>query len=257
MFKGYVALLDVLGFSAMVARDTDGKQVADYLRALEEAFPSQGRSSAVDYVVFSDSIILTTRDETVDSLNALVMGCSSLFGRLLDREISLRGAITHGPYIREKTESGIFVAGSAIIEAHEFERRQDWVGIMLTPSVLRHQPKLKEWAHTDQSEAYRDPNRCAELLKRIDWAAFLFNIEIPFKPQSASSPPMYGGTAIVPTHGQPEPNALLNSLNKSRERLLWLKSLAPTPDAQKKYDQTIHLMGLVRRIWKTVINTTG
>lgn len=255
MFKGYVALLDVLGFSAMVARDTDGRQVADYLKALEGAFPSQG-SSPVDYVVFSDSIILTTRDDTKDSLHALVRGCSSLFGRLLEREIPLRGAITHGSYIREKTESGVFIAGSAIIEAYDFERRQDWVGIMIAPSVLRHQPKLKEWSSVERWNTYQDPASCEELLKRSEWAAFLCSLEIPFKLQSASSPPMYAGTAIVPTHGQPEPPALLESLKKSREQLLWLKSLAPTPDAQKKYDQTIHLMGLVIPVWATLIATT-
>ena len=51
---GYIALLDVLGFSALVNADHTGDKIRRYLECLNGA--TQNRS--VGYVVFSDSIVL-------------------------------------------------------------------------------------------------------------------------------------------------------------------------------------------------------
>jgi hypothetical protein len=53
---GYVALLDVLGFAERISVvDPDGKWLAEYLDALGSAVAG----SRCEYVVFSDSIVLT------------------------------------------------------------------------------------------------------------------------------------------------------------------------------------------------------
>src|SRR5258708_4446312 len=118
MLTGYVAFLDVLGFSALISGD---RGVDDYLQCLEDVFHSEGHESPVEYVAFSDSIVLTTKDGSDDALRSLLLACSKVFGAMLDKRIPLRGAVAFGPYIRSETSGGVFVAGKAIIEAYQFE----------------------------------------------------------------------------------------------------------------------------------------
>jgi hypothetical protein len=233
MRTGYVAFLDVLGFSALISGD-QGARVQKYLDCLKQVFDGEPESP-VDYVVFSDSIILTTRDDEIPTLQALLARCSTLLWVMLANDIALRGAIAHGSYITEKTSRGTFVAGRAIIEAYHFEGAQDWIGIMLAPSVIQAVPDLKVRC------LYQDPydlERWQALTERLPWAAFVQPcLEIPFR-DAGKSVTRYHGFAIVPTSGNTDPAALRDSLASTLDRLVWLKSLAPNPQVQAKYDRT-------------------
>jgi hypothetical protein len=143
MLTGYAAFLDVLGFSSMVATEHHSERIDAYLNCLNRIFDKED-GSKIDYVVFSDSIVITTRNDDEESLLALLSRCSTFFGALIASEIAVRGAIAHGSYLTSKTATGTFVAGRAIIEAYTFEQRQDWVGIMLAPSVNARVPDLTE-----------------------------------------------------------------------------------------------------------------
>src|SRR6266705_707363 len=144
MLTGYVALLDVLGFSSLVSGSDEGSRLLRYLECLQEALANDENSPSVDYVVFSDSITLPTRDDSEASLQALLRQCSRTFGLMLKEEIPLRGAIAHGSFFRTSSRGGTFVAGKAIIDAYMFETKQDWVGIMLAPSARKTIPNLEE-----------------------------------------------------------------------------------------------------------------
>src|SRR5438874_1384742 len=93
----YIALLDALGFTAMVLGGGQDGRLRAYLETLRAVLEDDSRETAVDYVVFSDNIVLTTSD-TEQSLKALISGCSRLLGSMLENEIALRGAITFGSY---------------------------------------------------------------------------------------------------------------------------------------------------------------
>jgi hypothetical protein len=144
MRTGYAAFLDVLGFSALVAGEGHSERINNYLECLSKALDTDDARPSVEYVVFSDSIIITSLGGTDEALQALLRGCSSAFGVMLKKEIPVRGAIAYGTYSSEKTKNGRFVAGRAIVEAYQFEKKQDWVGIMLAPSVRRKVPNLAE-----------------------------------------------------------------------------------------------------------------
>jgi hypothetical protein len=75
-----------------------------------------------------------TANDTEEALKTILERCSRLFGALLANEIPVRGAIE--PYVSEKTDSGRFVAGRAIIDAYHFEAMQNWVSIMLAKGAL-------------------------------------------------------------------------------------------------------------------------
>src|SRR5438105_728532 len=118
MVTGYVALLDVLGFSALVSGSRSSERLESYRTALDTVISKQPPYT-VQSVVFSDSIVLTTLDDSPESLKALLRCCSHLFGEMLKSEIALRGAIAHGTYSRSFAANGVFVAGKAIIDAYE------------------------------------------------------------------------------------------------------------------------------------------
>jgi hypothetical protein len=62
----YVAFLYVLGFSSLVSGDPNGARIGGYLECLTEVLETGSKSEHVTYVAFSDSIVLTTDDDTED-----------------------------------------------------------------------------------------------------------------------------------------------------------------------------------------------
>src|SRR6266404_8434271 len=123
--QGYVALLDVLGFEQLIARESYLEEIDRYMETIEKLSDNPG----LEYVLFSDSIVITTDEESETALLNLVRSCSRVFGRLLSQEIPLRGAIAHGSFIRVKGNTGVFLAGRAVVDAYKFEKKQNWVGI--------------------------------------------------------------------------------------------------------------------------------
>ena len=106
MQNGYVALLDVLGFSTLAMSDGDGGRLQKYLATLQSEMKNFSESFGVKYVAFSDTIVLTTAGESDEDLFALVMHCSGLLSRLLAHEIPIRGAIAYGRFLRVPGEGG-------------------------------------------------------------------------------------------------------------------------------------------------------
>src|SRR5882672_8819469 len=135
---GYIALLDVLGFEQLVARESYVEELERYTDTISRA----SENSLLEFVLFSDTIVITTFDTDELSLINLVHTCSRLFGELLTKGIAMRGAVARGSFIRNKSDAGVFLAGRAIVDAYKFEKKQNWVGILLTPSVLTTMPNL-------------------------------------------------------------------------------------------------------------------
>jgi hypothetical protein len=135
---GFVALLDVLGFSSLVGGDPSGEKIHRYLECLKSATAQ----SEVDYVVFSDSVVLTAKGDGPESLIAIAAACSRLLADLLNEGIPLRGAIAYGEFFRSRIVDSVFVAGRAVIDAYQFEQAQNWVGVMLAPSSIVRVPDL-------------------------------------------------------------------------------------------------------------------
>jgi hypothetical protein len=248
MFKGYAALLDVMGFSSMVASENHSRRIEDYLSALNDN--PDLRDKNIEYVVFSDSIVVTTANDTDDSLQMIAKACSSVFGAFLKLEIPVRGAITHGSYIRQKTDSGTFVAGRAIVDAYQFEKIQNWCGIMLCPSIVEKVSDL-----SDRCRLYKVVRTEREAVQRqIDlapWSAFIQPCDsIPFHGEPST---LYSGFAIPPTNGQVDPRQVRDSLKSGLKSLERLKSIAPDPKAQMKYTAACNWLSELHSRWHHLV----
>src|ERR1700687_792552 len=161
--SGYLGLLDVLGFSALITSDTSNDRAHRYLDSLREVT----ESTPVNYVVFSYSIILTLEDDQAEAWATIAAACSQVAYQLLMQDIPTRGAISYGQFLRSTIGQSVFVAGRAVIEAYQFEQAQDWIGIMLAPSAVRHVPELPTQCALDHITQF------ADVKDRINWASYV------------------------------------------------------------------------------------
>ena len=248
MSNRYVALLDVLGFASIVSGDRQGERLGQYLSALQAAVSQESSVSPLEYVVFSDSIVLTTADASEASLRALVVACARSFHLLLRQEIALRGAISLGSVIVEKTSGGTFVAGSAVVEGYMYEKSQDWVGIMLAPSAVRANPDLAQRCNIGPTDV---PEGRVALRGRFPWPACVHVCHrIPFHSSNEFESNTFDGFAILPTNHTDDAEGIRDDLTWSLTQLLWLKALAPDPRAQQKYQQSHDWIGRAEGEWK-------
>jgi hypothetical protein len=255
MEVGYVALFDVLGFSSVVSSDQHGEGLQGYFTCLQEAFSSNPSDPIVDYVVFSDSIVLTTRSDSEDWFRILLLWCSRLFSVMLKKEIAVRGAIAHGSFVRKAAPYGVFVAGKAIIDAYNFEKAQDWIGIMLAPSAVKRVPDLSERCRIEGCQVGLDsPKEEVQRIRgRLSWAGLVQRCyNIPFHASSPFQNNDYDGFAVIPSDGDCKPRALHENLERSLKSLEWMKSLAPNPAAQSKYERAIRWLSNVSNRWVPV-----
>jgi hypothetical protein len=144
----------------------------------------------------------------------------------------------------------VFVAGRAVIDAHQFEQQQDWIGIMIAPSARERVPDLEQRCQLQGRtavEAFR------EVEPRMQWPAFVQHCyDIPFHTETPFDTQTFNGFAVVPTSGLLEPVALRDSIKASIDRLEWLRAIAPTPGAQRKYQRTSHWLREVHSMWHDV-----
>lgn len=172
-------------------------------------------------------------------------------GDLLKENIPVRGAIAFGDFFRSSSVGeSVFVAGRAVIDAYQFEQLQNWVGIMVAPSAVESVPDLEARCITKKSEEYEDLLPFHEVEPRLQWAAFVQRCrQIPFR-GTAMQPETFDGFAVVPTSGEAEPSALRDSIKAAIDRLSWLRTIAPSPSAQRKYDQTIAWLSRIQVTWR-------
>jgi hypothetical protein len=243
--EGYIALLDILGFEQLVSRESHVEELERYIGTITEA----SEHSGLEFVLFSDTIVITTSDTSEDLLKDLVRCCSRLFGRLLIEGIPLRGAVAKGSFIRNKTEAGVFLAGRAVVDAYRFEKKQNWVGILLTPSVLTNIPNLSRYCGV----VGRNVSGAQLVLEasRLDWKRCVQPCDsVPFHSDTAIDPPFYEGFALVPTKSDVRTHdGILSEIEDMQKSLIRLKSLAPDPSAQKKYTSAQEWLGVVKGRW--------
>ena len=221
----YIALLDVLGFKKGVNGYGFQKYLLKYVNALNIIIDSKisTRSDKFNYIILSDSIIITTNSDTKKAFSSLIELCSRLIYSLVCNKIPIRGAISYGPVMLKnigQNPGNIFLAGPAVVEAYELEKRQDWIGISFSESVI---------------------SKHFEYLNLFSWSEpidrtmlFFQECKIPLKTSDGNIEEL-SGYAIFP-RSPLSTNASSNNFLKS---LNYLKASCSTIRDSKKYSKTI------------------
>jgi hypothetical protein len=245
---GYVALLDVLGFRHLVASDRDNARVIEYLGIVGNSLKIPG----IESVVFSDSIVLTKHGRDPETLRVVCEACSQLMFNLISSNIPVRGAIAFGDYVTSRIDNSTFVAGKPIVEAYDYESRQDWVGVILTASALRAASEVNLPTHCDTY--FANDVAFPILSEYMKWKAYVQRCDqIPFHPDQKFGRADHAGCAIVPG-GSTSLEQMAHNIQVMLDRLAWLKMLAPTPADQRKYSGTIVWLRQIQGSWQSRAN---
>lgn len=230
--NGYVALFDVLGFSDRVMRgEIDGLD-----RYIETVLSVTRPRKRLRTILFSDTVVLFTLDDSDNSFQEIVNASSWLLYELIGSGIPVRGALSYGDFVRtDSAEHGTVIAGRPIIDAHYFESRLQWIGMMVAPSVLNHRKELVTSAY-DLKVAAKDTSGSAfrEVAKRLR-IQHCENVPLT---ESAGEP--FEGFAIVPLASKAKTlEDLRDSMDDILQTLTRLKQLAPDARSQAKYRRSL------------------
>jgi len=130
----WICYLDLLGFKKLVLGKGWLSVFASYSKTIERLKRSPNYASKTRELWFSDTFVLYTEDDTLDSFLAIEQKARYLTYFLITDGIPLRGSIAFGEYYADENTGIQF--GKALIEAYEYGEGQDWIGLIQCPSAV-------------------------------------------------------------------------------------------------------------------------
>lgn len=153
----WLAWFDLLGFKQKTsiyadrryANAIDGLSVlaGDYIEkaldAIEEVLSCQKRfqRAPLYHAYFSDTFILYAPGDSRDSFLTIDSAAGTFFTKMVYANMPLRGALTWGRFYADRPRE--ILMGPALIEAHEYAEKQDWIGYVLTPQAVERLSKME------------------------------------------------------------------------------------------------------------------
>jgi hypothetical protein len=151
-----VAFLDFLGFRNFIENTPLIKLVEKYQRVISIAdslnrnLPNDKRPTIFPNLktndpycrkkVFSDSIILISNNDSLESSLMLLIYTWKIMRACLATNMPLRGGIVFGEFFMDEKQD-IFL-GKALTNAYELESKQNWIGISIDESVEKRFNKI-------------------------------------------------------------------------------------------------------------------
>ncbi len=252
--EGYVAFLDILGFSRIVANDSFHERFESYIDIIRSSIKIPG--SSLEFEITSDSVVIYSRGLELKNLKNLVSAVSTISYRLLiEIQIPVRGSISAGKYWRFDSKDGhLMFSGAPIVDAVQYEKEQSWLGVLITPKTLEHVPELHDLHYLPQDI---DDDEINSLKSKLPWPLLVWRHErIPFRTtRNISVDRLFAGIIVVPG---PEncntPEKLIAGLKKYIKKLRGLKLLAPYPETQQKYIATMYCLEQIKKRWERIIS---
>ena len=160
----WLAYFDVLGFRRQVlefVRGAPGGNLDVFVKTyyvpiiecIERELKSQRRyrRCSFEHAWFSDTFLFYVPDDgSPDSYMTIDAVARHFLSSMLREKTPFRGALAVGELYADKRNS-IFV-GDALIEAYTYAEKQDWIGLVMAPSV----PKRLKGSPLDPTERHSD-----------------------------------------------------------------------------------------------------
>lgn len=133
--NGYVAFIDILGFSNLVSNEKSADQIKDLFGFIEkfQYFFNSSPTLNTDVAFFSDSIILSTDNKTRDNLEMLF--CAIWIAEsYLHKHTNLffRGGITKGLYYHKDS----IAFGPAVVNSYRLENQAVYSRILIEDKIV-------------------------------------------------------------------------------------------------------------------------
>ncbi|MFN5495694.1 MAG: hypothetical protein ACK5C3_03830 [bacterium] len=135
---GYFLTADLLGFSSIVS-NSNANELPTRIGAWISLVDSAAQDAGVEKIQLISDTVFAGADSSAEGLTSLVAFARNLLNRGVCRSLPVRGAIAHGSF-----EWGNLTYGKAVIQSHQLESKQNWIGIACEQDLL-HAEKL--WHH--------------------------------------------------------------------------------------------------------------
>jgi hypothetical protein len=157
-----VTFIDVLGFKEMIDSHSSDELGDKYKTAISNAlgmndngfknpnepsfFPSRAKGEQYcNSTVFSDSIILSSHDDSQESVLKLLIFTFLITRMMMVQGFLVRGGVSFGDMFVD-LDSNVFV-GSALTNAYQLEMKQEWAGVTIDSSIVVSFPSLFDSSH--------------------------------------------------------------------------------------------------------------
>lgn len=149
----FIAFIDIMGFSNYVFRN-EHKLVKKRMIALQRILANtelsvkriskqfDGINEAIRTVIFSDSILLITIDQSKSSLENILYTCQLFLSESFKKRIPLKGAISYGTITADFEKSLFF--GKGLIDAYSLQEQLFMYGVVLDEKIERRLRKKGE-----------------------------------------------------------------------------------------------------------------
>jgi len=145
----WVAYFDILGFKNEIYLNRGQlsvlaymyKEVIEHINGKLKNIPSFRSLYGCSW--FSDTFLLYSLDDSIKSYNTVYSAAKQFFDYMtITKKWLLRGAIAVGDFYVDMNNS--IYLGEALIDAYNFTEKQDWIGMVLTPTAYE---KLSTHGH--------------------------------------------------------------------------------------------------------------
>ena len=127
IMEGYFLVVDILGFGEIV-KNTRDEDLPERINEWVSLVTDLCNEFNIDrYQLISDTLFIGAGNKPEELYN-LAAFSKKLLEKTIWKSLPIRGALSFGPY--EWTNSLVY--GKAVIDAHNHEMNQQWVGISLT-----------------------------------------------------------------------------------------------------------------------------
>lgn len=149
----YIAFVDIMGFSNYVYRNTHN-QVKKRMSLLQKIIGKTEIElheisktfnkipNPIKVVIFSDSILLITKDNSKNSLEYILFACQLLLAESFENKIPMKGAVSYGTITADFEKSLFF--GKGLIDAYTLQEQLFIYGIVIDEKVEK---KIKPYNH--------------------------------------------------------------------------------------------------------------
>ncbi|MBR4107066.1 MAG: hypothetical protein IKK45_00035 [Akkermansia sp.] len=134
--KVFVLYADIMGFRARVKSKSHAnlvREMGEFIDQLRHQSKQFFSNNHLNYTIFSDSIIISTDDATVEGFNLITKAGARMMHIALRLGIPLKGAISKGEYTCWK-EKGLYL-GEALVDAYELHEEIKYYGIVVHHSA--------------------------------------------------------------------------------------------------------------------------
>jgi hypothetical protein len=154
-----VGFFDILGYSSFI-EDTSIEEgvriLTPFLRDISSVTRTDMYAVKLDHWILSDSVILvidTNRHPLfAGSLEIFLATCSFIMQDAIKHGFPLRGAIGGGDFYKD----GELMLSSALVDAARYEKEQEWLGAVLTPTTVELVEKAKKFEIRHKGETAVD-----------------------------------------------------------------------------------------------------